>query len=183
MAYSFEQLKKSIIDIEEWLKKEFAQIRTGRATPIILDAVKVESYGSQMAIRDVAGVTIEDSRTLRIVPWDMSQVKSIEKGIIDAGLGLSVSVDDKGLRVIFPELTAERRTSLAKIANQKHEEARIRLRMTREEVKSDVEAKMKSGSIGEDEKFRYQTELQKHIDEANKKLDELAEKKEQEILS
>lgn len=181
MTISFDTFKQKITDIEEWLRKEFAQIRTGRATPLILDAVKVEVYGSTMSIREVASVTIEDTRTLRIVPWDMSQVKNIEKGIADGGLGLSVSVDDRGLRVIFPELTSERRTSLTKIVNQKHEEARISLRMEREKVKSEIEAKLKAGTIGEDDKFRYQTELQKHIDDANKKLDELALKKEQEL--
>lgn len=181
MTYSFEPLKQKVIDIEDWLRKEFSQIRTGRATPMILDSVRVESYGSQMAVRDVASVTIEDPRTIRIVPWDMSQVKNLEKGIGDADLGLSVSVDDRGLRVSFPELTAERRVSLQKIVKQKHEEARISLRLEREKVKSDIDAKEKEGSIGEDEKFRYHTELQKHVDEANKKLDALMEKKEEEL--
>ncbi len=181
MAYSFEPLKKKITDIEEWLKKEFGQIRTGRATPLILDSVRVDSYGSSMAIRDLASVTVEDPRTIRIVPWDMSQVKNIEKGIQDADLGLSVSSDDRGLRVVFPELTAERRVSLNKLVKQKLEEARISLRQERERVKSDIDAQEKSGAMGEDEKFRHQTELQKYVDEANKKLDQLMEKKEEEL--
>jgi ribosome recycling factor len=183
MSYDFSKFKIGVSGTEEWLKKEFSSIRTGRATPVILDAVSVDSYGSRMAINQVAGVSVEDSKTIRIVPWDPTQVKAIEKGIIDAELGLSVVVDEKGLRVIFPELTTERRTMLAKLAKQKHEEARISLRKERETVKSDVEAKEKAGSIAEDEKFRLLEEMQKIIDEANRKLDEMALKKETEILT
>ncbi len=182
MAYSFLPLQQKVIDIGEWLKGEFSAIRTGRATPSILDNVSVESYGSRMSIRELASVNVEDPRTLRIVPWDMTQGKNIENGIENAELGLSVSTDDKGLRVSFPELTSERRTLLVKMLKQKHEEARISLRMEREKTKSDIDAKEKAGDMSEDEKFRAAAELQKHIDEANRKFDEMAEKKEVDIL-
>jgi ribosome recycling factor len=181
MAYNFTLLKQKITDTEEWLKKEFSSIRTGRATPIILDAISVDSYGSRMAINQVASITVEDAKTLRVSPWDATLVKSIEKGIIDAGLGLSVVTDEKGLRVIFPDLTAERRVSLIKVAKQKHEEARISLRKERDAVKSDIEEKEKKGEMGEDDKFRLLEDMQKMIDETNKKLDEAAERKEKEI--
>jgi ribosome recycling factor len=183
MAYNFNTLKQRVSETEEWLKKEYSSIRTGRATPIILDAVSVESYGSRMAVNQVASVTTEDPKTLRVVPWDNTLLKAIEKGITDAGLGLSVVSDGKGLRVIFPELTAERRTSLVKVSKQKLEEARITLRKEREQTKNDIDAKEKSGAIVEDDKFRALEEMQKIVDEANKKLDELATKKEQEILN
>ncbi len=182
MTYDFTHLKKKISEVEDWLKKELSQIRTGRATPIILDSISVESYGSYMAINQLAGITIEDPKTIRVVPWDMSQVKNIEKAVVDSGLGLSVSVDERGLRVIFPELTADRRTSLAKIAKQKLEEARVSLRQEREKVREDIQEKEKKGGMGEDDKFRFNAELQKLIDEANKNLDLLAERKEKEIL-
>lgn len=183
MAYNFQPFQKKISDISDWLKNEFSLIRTGRATPVILDGVSVESYGSRMSIRDVAGISVEDAKTLRIVPWDASQVRAIEKGIIDSNLGLSVSVDDKGLRVIFPELTSERRVSLVKVLKQKLEEARISLRGEREKAKNDIDAQEKKGGMGEDDKFRYYADLQKMVDEANKNLDTMAEKKEQEILN
>ncbi len=182
MTYDFTQFKKKIIEIEEWFKKELSQIRTGRATPIILDSISVESYGSYMGINQLAGITIEDPKTIRVVPWDMTQVKNIEKAVTDSNLGLSVSVDDRGLRIIFPELTSERRVSLAKIAKQKLEEARVSLRQEREGVREDIQEKEKKGGVGEDDKFRFNAELQKYVDEANKKLDELAERKEKEIL-
>ncbi len=183
MAYNFEQLKHAIVETESWLKKEFASLRTGRASPAILDIVTVESYGSRMQINQVAGISIEDVRTIRIVPWDMSQVKAIEKAIIDSNLGLSVSVDDKGVRAIFPELTSERRMSLVKVLKQKTEEAKITLRKERDRVKTDIEAKEKEGGMGEDEKFRHIADMQKLIDEGNAKLEASAEKKETEIMN
>lgn len=182
MAYNFQPLKQKISETEEWLKKEFSQIRTGRATPVILDAVSVEVYGSMMGIQQVASVTIEDPKTIRISPWDTSQIKAIEKGIIDSNLGLSVSVDDKGLRVMFPELTSERRVQLVKVSKQKLEEARVSLRKEREDTRADIAAKEKGGAMGEDEKFRLNDELQSMIDQANATLDQLAEKKEKEVL-
>jgi len=183
MAYSFATFQKKTEGIAEWLQGEFFSIRTGRATPTILDKVSVESYGSRMSIREVASVNIEDAKTLRIAPWDMSQVKNIEKGIQDAELGLSISTDEKGLRVSFPDLTSERRVTLVKLLKQKYEEARVTLRLEREKAKSDIDVKQKAGEMSEDEKFRYVAELQKLVEEANSKLDNMAAKKETEILN
>jgi ribosome recycling factor len=117
MAYDFNPFKKQIASTEEWLKKEFQQIRTGQASPSVLDAVKVEVYGAQVGLKEVASVMIEGARTLRVSPWDKGQVKDIEKGITLANLGLSVVADDQGLRVSFPELTSDRRVEIVKMAN------------------------------------------------------------------
>jgi len=136
-----------------------------------------------MSIREIASVNTEDAKTLRIAPWDMSQVKNIEKGIQEAELGLSISTDEKGLRVSFPDLTSERRGTLVKLLKQKYEEARVTLRLEREKVKSDIDARQKAGEMSEDEKFRYTAELQKQVEEANSKLDDMAAKKETEILN
>lgn len=181
MPYNFIDIKKSLKDVEEWLKREFTTIRTGRATPAILDGVKVEAYGSDMPITQLANISVEDARTIRITPWDMSQIKPIEKGITTSDLGLSVSVDDKGLRVIFPELTSERRTSLIKVAKQKLEDARVSLRAEREKVIKYLDAENKNGDISEDEKFRLKADLQKMLDDSNRALDEIFVKKEKEI--
>ncbi len=181
MAYNFAQFKQSTKDVEEWLKRELSTIRTGRATPAILDGIKVEAYGSFMPINQVANMAVEDARSLRINPWDMSQAKGIEKAIITSDLGLSVAVDDKGLRVSFPELTSDRRTSLIKVAKQKLEDAKITTRGEREKVLKDVDKQEKEGIISEDEKFRIKTELQKFLDETNKVLEDLFSKKEREI--
>jgi len=181
MSYNFSQFKQNIKDLEEWLKKEMSGIRTGRATPAILDGVKVEAYGSEIPINQLANISVEDARMIRIAPWDASQVKAIEKGIVASDLGLSVVVDGNGIRVVFPELTGDRRLALVKVAKQKLEDARVTLRTEREKIIKDVDAKEKSGELSEDEKFRLKTELQKIVDDSGRTLDEIFSKKEKEI--
>ncbi len=181
MAYNLPQFKQGLKDVEEWLKKEFTGVRTGRATPAILDGVKVEAYGTEMPINQVANISVEDARMLRITPWDASQVKTIEKAILISDLGLSVSNDDKGLRVNFPELTSDRRAALIKIAKQKLEDARVTVRTEREKAIKDIDSQEKEKKISEDEKFRMKADLQKVLDDVNNTLDELFAKKEKEI--
>ena len=177
MAYNFQPFKLSSEATLNWLQKEYASLRTGRATPTVLDSVSVDVYGSKMSINQVASVLGEGARSLRITPWDKTVTKAIDSAIRESNLGLSVSVDDAGLRVSFPELTAESRTMLMKVAKQKLEEARIRLRSERQKVLSDLD----KGDMPEDEQTRTKNELQKLVDETNKKFDELASKKEKEI--
>jgi ribosome recycling factor len=181
MVYNFSQFKQKSAEVSEWLTREFSGIRTGRASPAILDGVLVESYGSQMPINQVATISAEDARMIRISPWDSSQTKAVEKAIIASGLGLSCTIDGTGLRVVFPELTADRRVALLKIAKQKLEDAKTTLRSERERVVKDIDAQEKSGDISKDDKFRLKTELQKMVDEAGRKLEEVFEKKEKEI--
>ncbi len=181
MAYNFSPFKEKLKNTEDWLKREYTTIRTGQATPAVLDTVKVESYGTTMGIAQVANVGIEDAKTLRITPWDNSMIKEIEKAIIVSNLGLSVSADDQGLRVSFPQLTAERRTMLAKIAKEKLEEARIAVRKERERVMKEVDAQEEESTLREDEAKRTRNEVQKMVDEQNKKLEELKDRKEKEI--
>lgn len=183
MQYNFSKLKANLEATYGWLQKELGAIRTNRASPAILDSVRVEAYGSDMPISGVASMTNEDARTIRITPWDHSLVKAIEKSITVANLGVSVSVDDKGIRVAFPELTSDRRKEIVKAAKEKLEQARIQLRKHRDEVMGDIDKKEKEGGMGEDEKFRFKAEAQKSIDEATKKMDEQMSKKEKEILS
>lgn len=181
MAYDFKPFEKNIVEISEKLTKELSGIRTGRATPAILDGIQVESYGTRVSIQQVASVTGEDARTLRIAPYDPSQAKEIEKAITLANLGLSVAVDEKGVRVSFPELTSERRTQLVKVAKEKVEEMRTSLRSARDEVWSDIQKQERDGKMPEDDKFRAKDEMQKRVDGANKKFDEALTRKEKEI--
>ncbi|OGZ06162.1 MAG: ribosome recycling factor [Candidatus Lloydbacteria bacterium RIFCSPLOWO2_01_FULL_50_20] len=181
MAYNFSGFKARVEGIEEWLKKEFSLLRTGRATSAILDSITVESYGAQSPIAHVGNITMEDARTLRIAPWDKSQVKAIESAITKANLGLSVSADDSGLRVIFPELTGERRAQLTKLLHAKLEDARISLRKEREEVLNDFKQKEKDSVMSKDDHFKAKEELQKQVDAMNRRFEQLAEKKESEI--
>ncbi len=181
MAYNFSDLKKRAKNVEDWLIKEYSGIRTGRATPSILDNVKIMSYDSLMPISQVASITTKGPKSLRVVPWDTSVNKAIEKAIIESNLGLSVAMDEKGVRVMFPDLTVERRQSLVKLAKQKLEDARISLRKERDLTWDDIQKKEEDGSVTEDEKFRLKTEMQKIVDETGKRLQDMADKKEQEM--
>lgn len=181
MAYDFSDLKQKVKDTEDWLQKEYFSIRTGRATPAVLDGVKVDSYGALVSLNQVANISIEDARTLRILPYDASQAKEIEKAVMTSNLGLSVSSDDQGVRVSFPELTTENRTTLIKVVKERLEKARISLRGERDDVWNDLQKLEKDGEIAEDEKFRAKDEMQKYIDEGNKKLDGIALHKEEEL--
>jgi ribosome recycling factor len=182
MSYNFTNFKNNLKKVEEFLSKEYSQLSTGRASPMVLDSVMIESYGAFQPIKNLASVSIEDPKTLRVSPWDKSQVKAIEKAILVSNLGLSVATDDAGLRVIFPQLTTETRQNLVKVLKGKLEEARISVRKEREEVWNDIQAQEKESILTEDQKFRSKDELQKIVDEANNNLENIFEKKEKEVL-
>lgn len=177
MSYNTQNFKTELKKIEEWLGKEYGQVHTGRATPIVLDSIVVISYGTHMPIKNVAGITIEDPKTLRIAPWDKNQIKDIENAINDANLGLSVVSDSDGVRVIFPMLTTENRTKLAKVLKEKLEDARISIRKERQ-VEID-----KTEDLPEDEKKRAKEDIQKCVDDSNKNLEAIFTKKETEIMN
>lgn len=183
MAYNFNAFKQGSDAALEWLKKEYLSIRSGQANPGILDSVRVDSYGSKVPVNQVASVLAEGAKSLRIAPWDKAAIKDIDVAIREANLGVSVAVDGEGLRISFPDLTADARQSLVKIAKAKLEEARVRVRGEREKVVTDVDKQEKAATMGKDDAFRAKQDLQKLVDEANKKLEELYSKKEKEILS
>lgn len=183
MAYDFKPFETRIKEITDRLVKELSGIRTGRAAMAILDDVKVESYGAMMPINQVANISVEDARVLRVAPYDMSQVKEIEKAITDSNLGISTGSDDKGVRIFFPELTGDRRVQLLKLAKEKVEEFRTELRRAREEVWSDIQEQQKEGLMSEDDKFRGKDEMQKRVDAANAAFESALERKEKEISS
>lgn len=183
MAYDFTKLKGQIKETGEWLQRELAGVRTGRAAPALLDSVKVDAYGARSPIAQVASVTVEDARTIRITPWDKSLSKPLEKAVNDADLGISVVVDDSGMRIVFPELTAERRTILSKLANEKAEQAKVTLRGHRAEAIKDIDAAEKEGGMGKDDVTRLKEEVQKLIDAGNAELEALAKRKQEEITN
>ncbi len=173
--------KKKFTEIIDWLDKEFATIRTGQATPTLLDAVRVESYGSFLPLNQIGSVGVEDARTLRISPWDATQVKAVERALNDADLGLSIVTDSSGVRVIFPELTGERRLQLVKIAKAKLEDARVSVKAVRDEVMKEIDAAEKAGEMSQDDKFAAKEEAQKVVDAANRALEARFAEKEKEI--
>jgi ribosome recycling factor len=181
MNYDFKNFEQKLKDIEGWLVKEYSTLRTGRATVSILDRVFVDSYGSMMPLNQVASIGSEDSRTLRVAPWDSNQISAIEKAITLADLGVSTVSDGKGVRVIFPELTSERRELLVRQAGKKLEEAKVSMRTARDEVKNEINSAEKAGGMGQDEKFRFMDDMQKIFDKYQSKLETLLEEKEKEI--
>ncbi len=179
MSYNFMNFKNELKKVEDFLSKEYGQLNIGRASPIVLDGVMVESYGMKQPIKNVASVGIEDPKTLRINPWDKSNIKEIEKAIMAANLGLSTAVDESGMRVIFPQLTGENRQKLVKVLKDKLEDARISVRKVRQDGMDELAA----AELNEDELKRGKDELQKLVDEANKNLEGIFSKKEAEVLN
>ena len=177
MTYDLSAFKKTLTHKTEWLLQELHGVRTGRATPALLDGIKFEMYGSLTALSHTGTIAIQDARTLYITPWDSTQIKPIEKAITVADLGVSVGSDEKGVRVSFPELTSERREQLIKIVRAKLEEARIAVRGERTKTLSEIE---KSGA-SEDETKRLKVEVQEMVDDVNGELEKIAEKKEEDL--
>lgn len=182
MQYNFSNFKLEINKIADFLSKEYSQLNIGRASPMVLDGISVESYGSFVPLKNIASVSIEDPKTLRIASWDKSQIKEIERAIIASNLGLSVATDDAGIRVIFPQLTTETRQTLVKVLKTKLEEQRITVRKERERIWDEVQKLEKEGQMTEDERFRAKDDLQKVVDEINQKLESIFEKKEKEVM-
>ena len=177
--YDLTTLKQELKQASEWLLKEYSQIHTGRAAPALLDGVQVEVYGMIQPLKNCASISIEDPKTLRVLPWDKSVIKDAERALYASNLGFSVAVDDAGIRVIIPALTTETRTSLVKIAKEKLEDARITVRKAREAGLS----MLKDTSLPEDALVRAKEEVQKHVDEANDALEGHFKQKESEIIS
>ena len=170
-------------EIKEWLKGEFSKIRTGQANPAILDQVRIDSYGTQTPLNQVANITTSDARSLVVSPWDQGQVAAIEKSIREADLGVSVSSDEKGVRVNFPALTEESREKIAKIAGTKFEEARVALRQERDKVRQDIQREEKEGNMSEDESRKLVQMVDDKIKEAQNVLEEMFKVKQDQLTS
>ncbi|PIR82833.1 ribosome recycling factor [Candidatus Kaiserbacteria bacterium CG10_big_fil_rev_8_21_14_0_10_59_10] len=181
--YDFKELDQKFAGAKEWLSREYKTLRTGRANPSILDSVQVSAYGSMQPIQHVASVSVEGPRSLYIQPYDTSLLKDIERAVAAANLGLGTGADQSGVRVTFPELTAERRAEFVKIAKAKLEEARAAVRVARDEVWKDVQEKEREGELTEDDKYQLKDELQKKVDSINAELEAAFEAKEKEMQS
>ncbi len=177
---NFEDLKNELKEVEDFLKQEYLQISTGRANPSLLDSVKVESYGSLQSIKNIASINVDDARTLRVSPWDKSQIKEIEKAILESKLPFSVSTNENSVLVTIPQLTEEGKKKIVKLVKEKLEQARVRVRTIRQEWMKRVDF---LEGFSEDDLERFRKEIQKQIDEVNKRLEDLFKKKEEDILS
>jgi ribosome recycling factor len=165
------------------VSRDFAAVRTGRASTALLDGIRVDYYGTMTSIAQMASVSVPDARTITIQPWEAGQLKEIEKAIIKSDLGITPNNDGKLLRLTMPTLTEERRKQLAKSVGKVAEEGRVAIRNVRREANDKLKALAKDRKVSEDEERRGHDAIQKTTDKFVARVDELLRKKEQEILS
>jgi len=173
--------KKELEQIKNRFKDEISGIRAGRATPDLISKILIDCYGVKCPLDQTAAIGTEDARTLRVQPWDKNLILNIETGIRNSELGIQPVIDKETIRVILPELTAERKTQLTKLLHKKTEEARVNGRIQRDDFWKETQDKERKGEMEEDEKFRIKDELQKAIDKFHEEVEEISNKKEKEI--
>lgn len=176
----FITLKKEMDKTIEYTINEYNSLHTGKASPAMLDSIKVNAYGSSISLKECAAVTTPDPKSIMVQPWDKSIIKDIEKAIQNAKLGLNPIADGNILRVPVPELTGERRQDLVKSANSIAEEARIRIRQIRRDILDKFKLAQKEG-LSEDDFKRSEKEVQKEHDEYINKINSYLENKEQDL--
>lgn len=167
----------------DFLQKELGGFKTGRASAALVENIEVEAYGSKMPLKGAGSITIPDAKTIYIEIWDKTLTKAIEKSISESGIGLNPVSDGKGLRIVLPQLTEERRRDLIKVMKEKLEEAKMGIRRVRDDAKSKIVAEEKDKKISEDEKFRLEKELDKMSGDFNEQIKKMGEEKEKEIMT
>jgi ribosome recycling factor len=172
------ELEKSL----DSLKREFSKVRTGRASISLLDGIKVDYYGTQTPLNQIATLSVPEPRLMTIQPWDATAIKEIEKAIMKSDLGLTPANDGKIIRVSIPPLTEQRRVELVKVVKKMAENCKVSIRNHRRDINEDLKQKKKDKGISEDEFFKGQKEVQDITDDYIKKCDELTQVKEKEIL-
>jgi ribosome recycling factor len=168
---------------EQVVVSEFAGVRTGKASPALVENITVEVYGAQMRIRELAGITTPESRTLAIQPWDANSLHPIEKAIQKANLGLTPSVQGRTIRIFFPELSQERRQEFVKIIRKMAEDGRVAIRHVRRDAMDQLKKHAHDSGVTEDDEKTAEKELQKLTDEYTAKIDQHLAHKEKEIMT
>ena len=174
-----EKMKKSLANLEE----EYGAIRAGRANPRILDRIQVDYYGTPTSLKGVANISVTEARMIQIQPWDAGLIKDIEKAILASDLGLTPANDGKVIRLVFPELTEERRKELVKDVKKKGEEAKVAIRNIRRDANDAVKKEAKANEISEDDQKQLEDKIQKLTDEYVKKIDQAIDAKSTEVMT
>jgi ribosome recycling factor len=172
------QMEKAV----EAMRREFSSVRTGKASPALLDTVRVDAYGSKMPINQVGTVSAPEPRMLIVQPWDKGLLKAIETGIVNADLGLNPANDGNIIRVPIPQLTEERRKDMVKLLHKLAEEGRVAIRHARQEANKELKKKQTDHELSEDDAHRQMDQVQKLTDEYIAKIDQLLKSKEQEVM-
>ena len=177
-----DKIKPNLDRTIEYLRSELAGLQAGRATSSLIENLEIECYGQRLPLRQLATIQTPEPKSIIIHPWDKSIIKNIEKAISQSKLGLSPVTDEEFIRLKIPPLSEERRKELVKILQEKVEECRVSIRRQREEAWKEIQDLEKEKKISEDDKFRAKDELQKVVDEYNGKVEEMKERKEEEIM-
>lgn len=183
MPTIIDQRSSEFDNVVRFFESELSNVRTGRASTGVVEQLRVEAYGGTSDLKSIASISIPDAKTIQIEPWDKSLVQAIEKAIIIAELGMQPNTAGTVIRLNIPMMTEENRKHVVKQVHEKAEEARISARNIREEIRSEIGKMEKEKSIGEDEKFRLQEQLDKKVKEINDQIESLASNKEEEIMT
>ena len=182
MAKGYEEFEAKMKKTSELLSTSFASVRAGRANAAVLDQIQVEYYGTPTAIQGIATISTPDPRSLLIQPWDASTLKAIEKAILASDLGINPQNDGRSIRLVFPQLTEERRKELAKQVRKYAEDAKVAIRNIRRDAMDKFKAQKKASEITEDDFKIAEKDMQKLTDDWIKEIDKIAEKKEKELF-
>ena len=174
-----EKMKKSLANLEE----EYGAIRAGRANPRILDRIQVDYYGTPTSLQGVANISVPEARMIQIQPWDAGLIKDIEKAILASDLGLTPANDGKVIRLVFPELTEERRKELVKDVKKKGEETKVAIRNIRRDANDAVKKEAKANEISDDDQKQLEDKIQKLTDGYVKKIDQAIDAKSTEVMT
>lgn len=180
---SLKEAKQRMDDALDAIRREFATVRTGKATPALLDTVRVEAYGSRMPLNQVATVSTPEPSLIVVQPFDKGLLHEIERGIQMADLGLNPANDGNIIRVPVPPLNEERRREFVKVLHKMAEEGKVSIRHARKAARDDIHARLKDNEIGEDQARREEDEVEKMTHEFTDRIDELMKKKEEEVMA
>lgn len=176
-------LKPVLEKISSDIKSDIASLRTGRATSAMVEDLSVEAYGAKQPLKALAAISTPNAREISIQPWDKSLLAAIEKAIQSSPLGLAPIADKDMIRLSLPPMTEERKRDLVKVLKEKLEASRIHLRRVRDDAMKEIERREKAKEISEDQRFREKQDIEKTIADYNKKIDELGQAKEREIMN
>jgi ribosome recycling factor len=178
-----DQLKMKLGEGVEHVKTEIATLRTGRATPALVEDLEVDYYGSRQQLKTLSAISIPEPRQILIAPWDKNAMEPIQKAIQQSNLGMNPIADSNGIRLTIPALNEERRRDLIKLLSQKLEDGKIMVRRLREDAMKDLDKEEKDKAISKDDHFRGKDQVQKLVDETNKKIEDIGAQKEKEIMT
>jgi ribosome recycling factor len=183
MQHFVSEYKQQFDEGVAFFREDISSLRTGRATPALVEDVQIEAYGMRQPLKAVASIGVLDAKTLQVEPWDKSITIAVESGLRASNLGFNPVNDGKVIRIPLPELTADRRQDLLKVLSQKMEQAKIAVRQNREDIKKQIERTEKDGEMSEDDKYKLMDELEKMVKGTNERIAEIAAEKEKEITT